>query len=101
MDKCGSVGVVLCEEAQCEGGHWVVAPRPVQLHKQLTTLLGNESKKISAQNCSHIIQESRLLFAILKHAGVRVTLPVKCWSSRCKEDKQKIDRREMLDTHRR
>lgn len=48
MDQCGSVGVVLSEEAQGEGGHWVVAPRPVQLHKQLTALLGNWGKKVKA-----------------------------------------------------
>lgn len=41
MDQCGSMGVVLGEEAQREGCHWVVTPRPVQFHKQLTTLLGN------------------------------------------------------------
>ena len=39
MDEGGSMAVVLGEETQGEGGHWVVTPRPVKLHKQLTTLL--------------------------------------------------------------
>lgn len=39
MNKCGGMGVVLSEQAQGEGGDWVVAPRTVQLHKQLTALL--------------------------------------------------------------
>lgn len=33
------MGVILGEQAQGEGGDWVVAPRTVQLHKQLTALL--------------------------------------------------------------
>lgn len=39
VNKCGGMGVVLGEQAQGEGGDWVVAPRTVQLHKQLTALL--------------------------------------------------------------
>lgn len=46
VDKCGSMSVVLCEKAQRKGGHWVVAPRPVQLHKQLGALLGICSKRV-------------------------------------------------------
>lgn len=39
MDESSSMWVILCEEAECESCYWVMAPGPVQIHKQLAAFL--------------------------------------------------------------